>query len=317
MSPQRFLLVTNRPADPGGTVITPGPPVAQEQRLITLGTSPPSPTRAAFQAQKDLFAPAPLTQAMYFSQAASDPIIFSSQVGDVQALDMEPHVSWSGAHLDTLADGTHEGQWTTIGYRLQALGQRTMWVRPNHEFNNRSDSSSGPPSETPAEFIAGWRYVAHRLRSMSSSVRLVWSPNYWTGADIFDDPVAYYPGDDYVDAIGLDGYMNQRESRAKTFESIFMPDYTTLCSISTKPFWVAEVGCTSLRGDTSQPFWITQMWETIRDQMPRVSHVNYWQREDWQMLPESLPWFRNGYAAALNSPGITELPPPCLAPGPV
>ena len=58
----------------------------------------------------------------------------------------------------------------------------------------------------PANFIAAYRRIADMARRTASNVALVWSPNYvgsW-GSDMS----ATYPGDSYVDWVGVSLYMN-------------------------------------------------------------------------------------------------------------
>ena len=61
---------------------------------------------------------------------------------------------------------------------------------------------------TPANFIAAYTHIAKLTRSLAPNAALVWAPNYvgsW-GANLID----YYPGDEYVDWIGLALYMNSK-----------------------------------------------------------------------------------------------------------
>lgn len=59
---------------------------------------------------------------------------------------------------------------------------------------------------TPEDYIAAYRYVAARARSLASNVELVWSPNYVGGFYINQED--FYPGDDVVDWVGLSLYYN-------------------------------------------------------------------------------------------------------------
>ena len=279
---------------------SPSPPASVRERTITLGTSPQANGRADFEAEIARFAPAPLTQAMYFSQVAADPIIFSGQVADTAALGMTPHVTWSGAPLSVLAEAGHDAQWQTIQWRLDAMKGRALWVRLNHEFNNTRDTSYGVGKESPEQFVAGWRYVAGRLRAMSPHVRLVWCPNFWIdpGSDgTWADPLAYYPGDEWVDAVGLDGYMSNNRPNIRSFAQLFQPSYDALVALApSKPVWIAEVGCTTQRNGVDQAAWIADMWTTIGASMPQVDTVNWWQRGDYRLSPAGVEAFKAGYA---------------------
>ncbi len=58
----------------------------------------------------------------------------------------------------------------------------------------------------PAVYRNAYIHVAKLARSLAPNVALVWSPNYvgYWGSDIAD----YYPGDTYVDWVGVSLYMN-------------------------------------------------------------------------------------------------------------
>ena len=59
---------------------------------------------------------------------------------------------------------------------------------------------------TPSEYIAAFRYIADMTRSLAPRVELVWSPNYTCRWNETVD--LYYPGDQYVDWVGLSLYFN-------------------------------------------------------------------------------------------------------------
>lgn len=57
----------------------------------------------------------------------------------------------------------------------------------------------------PETFIAAYRAIAEQARNIVPDVALVWSVNYVSGWDV--DVHAYYPGDEYVDWVGISSYM--------------------------------------------------------------------------------------------------------------
>ena len=59
---------------------------------------------------------------------------------------------------------------------------------------------------TPEEYIAAFRYIADMTRQLAPNVELVWSPNYTCRWNETID--MYYPGDQYVDWVGLSLYFN-------------------------------------------------------------------------------------------------------------
>ena len=63
---------------------------------------------------------------------------------------------------------------------------------------------------TPADFIAAYRYVADMARSLAPKAELIWSANYCSGWDVSAED--FYPGDAYVDWVGISLYYNYESS---------------------------------------------------------------------------------------------------------
>jgi beta-mannanase len=82
----------------------------------------------------------------------------------------------------------------------------------------------------------------------------------------------YYPGDKYVDVLGIDGYnwgitqtraKNGWDSQWKEFAGIFLPAFKKLRYLaSDKPIFVFETASLNQGGDKG--LWIKNAWETAR-----------------------------------------------------
>jgi|GEM_PF-5524017 len=80
-------------------------------------------------------------------------------------------------------------------------------LRIGGEMNIWSDAAN-PTADyvSPADFIASYRYIAAKARSLCPKVELVWSPMYATRwGESFGD---FWPGDAYVDWVGVSFYYN-------------------------------------------------------------------------------------------------------------
>ncbi|MEZ4647206.1 MAG: glycosyl hydrolase [Candidatus Eisenbacteria bacterium] len=102
----------------------------------------------------------------------------------------------------------------------------------------------------PDLFVRAWRRARHIFQEEgASNVVWVWSPNAisiprepWNQID------AYYPGDDVVDWVGLDGYNfgdhHSEWHRWESFEEVFGPALDLVArSHASKPVMIAEFGC--------------------------------------------------------------------------
>ena len=88
---------------------------------------------------------------------------------------------------------------------------------------------------TPEEFIAAWRYLVTYLRDRgATNLRWVFNPT----TDTYEgttDIRTIYPGDDYVDVLGLDGYnwgnTGLSWGQWRTFEDIYREQYDRLVAL--------------------------------------------------------------------------------------
>jgi len=85
--------------------------------------------------------------------------------------------------------------------------QRKLILRPAHEMNGSWYPWSADAGVNPVEYCRMWRAVYDIFQDKvlcSDGIRWLWSINAETTADV--DVAAYYPGDAYVDWVGVDGY---------------------------------------------------------------------------------------------------------------
>lgn len=156
-------------------------------------------------------------------------------------------------------------------------------IRFAHEMNlqryhwGTSQKEFGPKS--PDIYQQIFRYVVNRFRRIGAN-QVFWAfcPNAESVPNMTYDPTAgwnkpsaYYPGDDYVDILGMDGYnwgttqtleKHGWKSSWKTFEEIFFPVYRELNAIAPqKPLFVFETACADQGGAKSK--WIAEAFETL------------------------------------------------------
>jgi hypothetical protein len=100
------------------------------------------------------------------------------------------------------------------------------------------------------DFARTWRHV-HDIFTQEGANDLVvwlWSPNRVNRIPQQPPPVEFYPGDDYVDWIGMSGYHRSYDP-APTFDDTFGPTLRLLRAAAAKPILLAEIGATEIGGD--------------------------------------------------------------------
>ncbi len=109
-----------------------------------------------------------------------------------------PHAS-----LQQAATGAYDGIYVSAARALAEVHPNpdgTIFIRPGWELNG--DWSPWAASKQPDAYAATYRHIVDAFRSVSSRFRFEWNINF--GREM--DPALAYPGDRYVDVVGMDFY---------------------------------------------------------------------------------------------------------------
>ncbi|NLD99830.1 MAG: hypothetical protein GX640_08140, partial [Fibrobacter sp.] len=86
-------------------------------------------------------------------------------------------------------------------------------------------------------------------KEQADSVKWIFSPGVVWGDKTFkDDILPYYPGDEFVDIVALDGYnFGDNHDQFHQWESFFDVYSGSIIGLMNfnKPMWIAEIGCPS------------------------------------------------------------------------
>ncbi|HSD39960.1 MAG TPA: glycosyl hydrolase [Rhodocyclaceae bacterium] len=185
---------------------------------------------------------------------------------------------------DTLAlgaSGAYDEYFRTIATKLVAAGYGDLIIRIGWEFN--AEWFTWRAAADPKSWIAYWRRIVTTMRSVpGANFRFDWSTAHGTRQI---DPSLVYPGDAYVDIIGMDIYnaswRNKTDPVARWNELLTVPNglawLRSFAALHGKPISFSEWG-TGTNGDGSgggdDPFFIDQMAAFIRAN-PVAYHI-YW-----------------------------------------
>jgi len=116
----------------------------------------------------------------------------------------------------------------------------------------------GRQKTTAASFVAAWRHVHSIFVSVgATNVIWVWTPNVINPAPrVRLGPL--YPGDAYVDWVGMDGYYTHKGQ--KTFSTLFGPTISSVRKFTKKPILIVETGAES---GSSRPTEITDLFHGV------------------------------------------------------
>ncbi|MGH2362419.1 MAG: glycoside hydrolase family 26 protein [bacterium] len=163
---------------------------------------------------------------------------------------------------------------------------KPVFLRLFHEMNNpRYTWAVGQNGNTAGECIAAWRYIYDRFANAgAANVLWVWSPNAENDSIAFKD---IYPGDDYVDWLGVDGYNGGSDLDWGGWRSpleCFRRSLDAFASISsTKPVMISETSSVENGGDKAE--WIRNLFELPRDYQSIKAIV--WFHEDFSNKGEA------------------------------
>ena len=209
------------------------------------------------------------------------------QRGALPCLSWEPMYYRNGQEVMIDYERIVKGEYDL--YLEEFARQAKLWGKPllirfAHEMNleryhwgTATKDQYGPKS--PEIYQSIFRYVVTYFRRMAANnVLWVFCPNSESIPHPVRDQASwnqasnYYPGDAYVDLLGMDGYnwgtsqtvkKHGWQSQWRTFQEIFEPLYRELKALSPhKPIVVCEIASADQGGDKSA--WIKEAWATAK-----------------------------------------------------
>lgn len=165
---------------------------------------------------------------------------------------------------------------------------KLIFVRFGHEMNDPYRYPWGPQNNKPEDFIAAWKHVVNRFKADGvENVIWVWSPH-----PAYGNYDSYYPGDDYVDWVGV-GTLNYGTvavwSQWWSFDEIFGKYYSQLSKYK-KPIIITEFGCLSVGGNRAK--WYEDALSSIPIKYPAIKSVIFFHSsKDNTTTYKSLNWY--------------------------
>ena len=226
-----------------------------------------------------------------------------------------PMVSWepwtsSGkpAKLWAIGRGRYDGYLRRSARQAREWGKPIM-LRFGQEMNGEwAPWERGHVGSTPRSFILAWRHLVRVFREVGAdNVIWVWCPNVNTGHLPF---MQYYPGDSWVDWVGLDGFNWGGSIGWRSISEVFAGSYEQLARETSKPIVIAETGSGQTGGDKAA--WVSSALEGELANFSRVRAVVWYNasdRADFRIdsSPSALRAFRRGIAKPLYAADRQDL----------
>jgi len=189
-----------------------------------------------------------------------------------------------------IAGGAHDDYIRGWARAAKAYG-RPFQLRLAHEMNTTAypwgTGVGNPNGNTPDQYIAMWQHVYTLFAAEGvTNVSWVWSPNTESASGPFYTQL--YPGDAYVDWVGIDGYNGGSAlpwGGWLSLAQVFDRSYRSMSALTSKPLMLAEIGSAEAGGDKAA--WITQGFLTdLPKRYPGVRAVIWynWAKEtNWRV----------------------------------
>jgi hypothetical protein len=206
-------------------------------------------------------------------------------IGALPVMEWEPFEP----SIADIADGVSDAYVKRFATAVQSLNL-PIAISLAHEMNGFW-YPWGTRKTSPADFVRGWRHVHDIFLDVgATNVIWIWNANVINPMPHVElEPL--YPGDSYVDWVGMVGYYET--GGARTFSTLFGPTKATVRKFTRKPILIVETGAEEglrkrrdiadlFRGVAASPDVIGFNW------------FNYAKRADWRLdsNPSALTQFR-------------------------
>jgi len=253
-------------------------------------------------------------------------VLYLHQQGYVPQITWEP---W-GPHDEPmpLADFVN-GKWDAYITQYAKDAARLdlpFMLRWGHEFNSDwYPWSLIKNGRDPQLYVQAFRRIVDIFRREGANkVQFVWCfNNDSVPNESWNSPVSAYPGDEYVDWIGIDGYnwgTSKSWSSWRSFEQVVKTAYDMAQKIApSKPILIAEIASAETGGDKAA--WIKGMFTALPN-MPAIRGVSWfdlrketaWNIDSssgaWAAMIQGLrqPWVRGNAEAMYKVAGRKAVP---------
>jgi glycosyl hydrolase family 26 len=170
--------------------------------------------------------------------------------GAVPFIQLDP----DGISLAAIVAGAYDNYLERYATSVAGYGARTgqgVIISFGHEMNG-SWYHWGYRHTAPQVFVAAWRHIVTLFRSQGANdVTWLWTTNIIDRKGGIPDPKPWWPGQRYVNWIGIDGYFYHP---SWTFASLFGPTIKAVRALTTAPLpiLVAETGVARSAGQPAK-----------------------------------------------------------------
>ncbi|MGD9496740.1 MAG: glycosyl hydrolase [Armatimonadota bacterium] len=195
-------------------------------------------------------------------------------VRELHAQGIIPHIAWEpNDGLEQVDDDDYLRGWAEAAARTEG----PIFLRYASEMNGTWQAYSGDPQR----FVAKWRIVASTMHRLAPNVIMMWCPFATPQRTIVD----YYPGDEWVDWVGVNIYSVHHYdgdvARPANDDPREMLRYVYDLYADRKPIAICEYAATHFCAACGQDVTdfglrqMTKLYQALPTQFPRVKMISW------------------------------------------
>ena len=219
--------------------------------------------------------------------------------GKVVELTMQTMLDGSAGSVYDILLGKHDDFIDSLIADIKNFGHPVLMRLFNEMNGDWCNYSAYHTSRDPDVYIRLYHYIVDKFNAAGvDNVIWIWNPNERSYPNfLWNCEELYYPGNNYVDVVGLTGYNNGTYYESvgekwRTFDEIYSAIYPKALVLYNKPLMITEFSCSSIGGD--KVVWVRDMFESLPN-YPMIKAAVWWSGCDYD--PEngniSRPYFIN------------------------
>jgi hypothetical protein len=166
--------------------------------------------------------------------------------------------------------GSYDEQWKTLGTFLVGRGRGRAILRLGWGWNDMTHAWRADAD--PSDWITCYHHVVSAVRATAPDIRIEWSFNPVGPPEIRSgDPYAAYPGDDYVDYVGIEAFDQYPPTHSESEWDAKCNQPSGLCRLAEfarahgKKLGIGEWGIVTCGGDPGgdNAFFVRKTFETF------------------------------------------------------
>jgi beta-mannanase len=210
----------------------------------------------------------------------------AKQNGKVAEITLQTVNKASGNMVYDILDGDYDDFLRRYAKALANFGEPVLFRLFNEMNGDWCPYSAYNYSRDTSLYREVWRYIygIFEEQGANKNVLWVWNPNEGSFPNFkWNHTMAYYPGDEYVDIIGLTAYntgtyYSQHGEKWKSFTALYDSLYKNYCNRFEQPLMITEFACAEMGGNKDA--WTEAMFQKITD-YDRIKVAIWWDGTDF------------------------------------